>query len=158
METFSEEKIDAVDFGILERLSRDGRATWADLADELGLTAPAVAQRVRRLVERGVIRDFVARIAPTVFAPVSAFVELSLEDAGEHARFRKAVESLDAVEECHRIASSHHYLLKVRARDAAHLDRIVSTELPKLAKSARASVATVLGTVKEAAFRPGKGD
>lgn len=161
METLSEEKIDTVDFGILERLSRDGRATWADLADELGLTAPAVAQRVRRLVERGVIRDFVARIAPSVFAPVLAFVELTLEDAGEHARFRKAVEGCETVEECHRIAAAHHYLLKVRARDAEHLDRIVSAELLKLAKGARVGVAMVLGTVKEAVMRPlaaSKGD
>jgi DNA-binding Lrp family transcriptional regulator len=50
--------MDATDLSILRQLMRDGRATWADLAVDLGLTAPAIAQRVRRLQDRGIIRHF----------------------------------------------------------------------------------------------------
>ncbi|MEO6350085.1 MAG: AsnC family transcriptional regulator, partial [Candidatus Limnocylindrales bacterium] len=54
--------MDYIDVRIVDDLMRRGRATWADLAGKLGLTAPAIAQRVRRLEERGLIRGYAALV------------------------------------------------------------------------------------------------
>ena len=56
--SFRSQLMDVRNLSILRHLMRDGRATWADLAVDLGLTAPAIAQRVRRLQDRGIIRHF----------------------------------------------------------------------------------------------------
>lgn len=53
---------DEIDLKLIGRLSRDGRATWVSPAQETGLTPPAIATRVRQLVERGVIRQFAEQI------------------------------------------------------------------------------------------------
>src|SRR4029450_857376 len=82
------ESVDSVDRTILRTLMVDGRATWADLAVELGLTAPAIAQRVRRLQDRGLIRQFAALVAPDQFAPISAFVSVALTSPDAHVAFQ----------------------------------------------------------------------
>jgi Lrp/AsnC family leucine-responsive transcriptional regulator len=94
-------ELDSVDLRLLSRLMRQGRATWSDLAEELGLTAPAIAQRVRRLEERGVIRQFAAVVSPDALAPVCAFVAGSASIGPISATACAAhVQSLEAVQEC----------------------------------------------------------
>ena len=78
-------EIDATDLRLLRRLVTDGRATWADLAVETDMTAPGVAQRVRRLRERGVLRGFAALIDPQAVAPICAFVSIALDGSRGHA-------------------------------------------------------------------------
>jgi Lrp/AsnC family leucine-responsive transcriptional regulator len=147
------ESIDPTDRSILSRLMHDGRATWADLAADLDLTAPAIAQRVRRLQERGIIRQFAAWVAPGPLGNISALVTSRVERPEGHARFREAVEKLDEVQECYQVAGEQGYVLKVRCSSLAHLGELVSSVLPKLgAKDARASV--VLATIKESPVIP----
>jgi Lrp/AsnC family transcriptional regulator, leucine-responsive regulatory protein len=146
--------IDTIDLGILGRLSRDGRASWAGLAGELGLTAPAIAARVRRLVDRGVIRQFAAWISPGSTGAVTAFVEVTFDHPDAHDPFRQAVGRLVAVQECHRIAGGAEYLLKVRARSADELEALLATVLPRTARGATLRVAMVLSTVKESPVFP----
>ena len=78
---------------------RQGRATWADLADELGLTAPAIAQRVRRIEDRGVIQQFAAWVAPEAVAPVAAFVSLRCERSDGRDQLRRRLNELEQVQE-----------------------------------------------------------
>lgn len=146
--------IDTVDLGILGRLSREGRASWAGLASELGLTAPAVAARVRRLVDRGVIRQFAAWISPASTGAVTAFVEVTFDHLESHEQFRQAIGRLVAVQECHRIAGGAQYLLKVRARSAAELESLLAAVLPRAAPGATLRVSMVLATVKESPVFP----
>jgi Lrp/AsnC family leucine-responsive transcriptional regulator len=89
--------IDDVDLRILGRLSRDGRATWISLAQEMGLTPPAIAARVRRLVDRGVIRQFAACVDPAAVGAITAFVDVTFGDADGHDHFRQAVGRLVAI-------------------------------------------------------------
>jgi Lrp/AsnC family leucine-responsive transcriptional regulator len=149
--------LDGIDLGILGRLAREGRATWADLADELGLTAPAIAARVRRLVDTGVIRQFTAWISPAAVGAVTAFVDVTF-DAREglegHDELRQAIGRLVAVQECHRIAGDAQYLLKVRTRSVEELESLLATVLPKAARGASLRVSMVLSTVKESPIFP----
>jgi Lrp/AsnC family leucine-responsive transcriptional regulator len=142
--------MDATDRSILRTLMQDGRATWADLAVELGLTAPAIAQRVRRLQERGIIRHFAAVAAPERLAPVSAFVRLTATDPS----FREAVSGLDFIQECHQTSGDFDYLLKVRCRSLAHLSDLVSTVLPQVSGSGHISSTVILATIKESTVLP----
>jgi Lrp/AsnC family transcriptional regulator, leucine-responsive regulatory protein len=146
--------VDALDLGIVYHLMRDGRATWADLAVELGLTAPAIAQRVRRLQDRGVIRQFSAIVAPELFVPVSAFVGVTVASVDAHARFQRGIAELDMVQECHQVLGADDYLLKVRCASLAQLAELVSNVLPRLAGGGRARSTVILSTVKESAILP----
>jgi Lrp/AsnC family leucine-responsive transcriptional regulator len=139
---------------LLGRLSRDGRATWAELAAAIGLTPPAVAARVRRLVDSGVIRQFAALVQPDAVAAVTAFVEVTFEDPQARDDFRQVVGRLVAVQECHRIAGRAEYLVKIRARSASELEGLLTTVLPRAARGASFRVSMVLGTVKESTVFP----
>ncbi|HLZ27729.1 MAG TPA: Lrp/AsnC family transcriptional regulator [Chloroflexota bacterium] len=133
---------------------RDGRATWADLAVELGLTAPAIAQRVRRLQDRGIIRHFGVWLDTDELVPVSAFVAVSVGAPAGHAVFQHAVTRLDAVQECHQVTGDHDYLLKVRCASINHLATLVTDTLPRMTGGGRVSSTVILSTVKDSASLP----
>jgi Lrp/AsnC family transcriptional regulator, leucine-responsive regulatory protein len=145
-------EIDAVDLRLLRRLATDGRATWADLAVETDMTAPGVAQRVRRLRERGVLRGFAALVAPEAVAPICAFVSIALDGSRDHAAFRDAVRALPEAQECHHVAGDADYLVKLRCRSLGHLEQVLVEGLPE---SVRTTV--VVSTVKEEPLTPEEG-
>jgi Lrp/AsnC family leucine-responsive transcriptional regulator len=147
-------RLDAIDMGLLGRLAREGRATWSDLGLEFGLTPPAVAARVRRLVANDVIRQFTAWIAPGAVQAITAFVTVSFDDPDGHEAFRQAVSRLLAVQECHRVAGDAHYLLKVRARSGEELEHLLTSVLPATARTALWRTMLVLRTVKESPVFP----
>ena len=120
-------EIDTLDLRLLRRLATDGRATWADLAVETDMTAPGVAQRVRRLRERGILRGFAALIAPEAVAPICAFVSIALDGSRDHAAFRTAMQGMPEVQECHHVAGADSYLMTVVARDLADLERFLAS-------------------------------
>jgi Lrp/AsnC family leucine-responsive transcriptional regulator len=147
-------EIDAIDLRLLRRLVGDGRATWADLAVETDMTAPGVAQRVRRLRERGVIRGFAALIAPQSIAPICAFVSVALEGARGHAAFREAVRAMPEAQECHHVAGDADYLVKLRCRSLEHLEELLGERLPALGGVRTARATVVVSTVKEEPLMP----
>jgi Lrp/AsnC family leucine-responsive transcriptional regulator len=147
-------KLDDVDLVILGRLSRSGRVTWADLAQELGLTPPAIAARVKRLIDRSVIRQFAAWISPAAVGAVTAFVDVTFDDPSGHDDFRQTVGRLVAIQECHRIAGTAQYLLKVRARSSDDLESLLANILPRAARGASVRVSMVLSTIKESPIFP----
>lgn len=148
------QRLDAVDLGLLARLGRDGRASWVELATVFSLTPPAIAARVRRLVDRGVIRQFAAWLSPDALGALTALVEVTFDTSDGHDEFKQAVGRLMAVQECHRIAGSAQYMLKVRARSTAELDSLLSTVLPAVARGAAFRVSMVLATIKESPIFP----
>ncbi len=107
--------LDSVDVRILALLQRDARITMRRLGEEVGLSAPAAAERVRRLEDRGVIRGYRADVAPArVGLPIVAFVTVALPYPGRSpGAFERHVERLDSVTECYRITGEDAYLLKV---------------------------------------------
>ena len=124
------------------------------MATEVGLTPPAVATRIRRLEERGLIRQFAACISAAGIGATTAFVDVTFEDADGHDEFKSAMGRLMAVQECHRLAGSAHYLLKVRTRSTEELDALLTTVLPRVARGASVRVSMVLSTIKESPVFP----
>jgi len=148
-------KIDDLDRQLLGRLMRDGRATWSDLANDVGITAPAIAQRVRRMEQSGVVRGFAAIVDPAGIAPVAAFVTLRPGPGDDHTFVAERVVKLAAVQECHYLAGDDGYLLKVRCRSVEELDRLVRHTLRELAPAAVISTQVILATAKESPVVPG---
>ena len=148
-------EIDAVDLRLLRRLAANGRATWADLAVETDMTAPGVAQRVRRLRERGVLRGFTALIAPEAVAPICAFVSVALDASrGTHAAFRAAMRAMPEVQECHHVAGDADYLVKLRCRSLEHLEALLGERLPEVPGVRTARTTVVVSTIKEEPVAP----
>jgi len=147
--------LQALDSKAIRLLMERGRATWSDLAQHLGLSAPAAADRVRRLEERGVIRGYAALVDPEAAGyPLSAFVAIILDRPDRRVAFLKRVESLVQVTECHHVAGGDDYLLKVRCRNTQDLDRLLVESLKTIPGVVRTRTTIVLSTAKESVVMP----
>ena len=150
--------LDAIDSKAIAALQEDGRASWADLGTALGLSAPAAAERVRKLVDGGIIRGFTAVLDPeTAGFPVLAFVAVTLEAQGKRAAFLDAVRRHALIQECHHVAGDDDFLLKVRARSLSELESVLADELKGRLGIARTRTTIVLGTAKETTRPAGRG-
>ncbi|MQR97189.1 Lrp/AsnC family transcriptional regulator [Fictibacillus phosphorivorans] len=142
--------MDTFDKKLICLLQENARMKWADLAAQVGLSAPATAERVNRLMENGVIKGFAARIdAEKVGSELTAFVAVSLERPEHRAPFLARIEELIEVMECHHIAGEDDYLLKIRSRNTKDLDRIISYEIKGLTGVVRTKTTIVMDTTKE---------
>jgi Lrp/AsnC family leucine-responsive transcriptional regulator len=146
---------DGLDLRALRHLQRCGRATWAELAGILGLSAPAAAERVHRLEERGAIRGFAALLAPEAAGcGLLAFIAVTLERPRHRAAFLARVQELPEILECHHVAGDDDYLLKVRCRGARDLDRLLIEGVKSLPGVVRTRTTMALATVKETTELP----
>ena len=144
--------IDEQDRIILERLTVDARVSWAELAAELGLSAPAVAERVKRLKQRGLIRGFHAILdPPSLGLSLTAFIAVTLTHPRDRDAFLLVVRKQGEVKEAHHLAGEDDYLLKVYCRDTAHLEHFLTDILKSVPGVQRTRTSIVLGTAKELA-------
>jgi Lrp/AsnC family leucine-responsive transcriptional regulator len=142
--------LDAKDWKTLELISHNGRLSWADLATELGLSAPAATDRVHRLEELGVIRGYAALVDPAaVGLGLLAFLGVVMEHPKYRARFLTLIRSLDEVLECHHVTGDFDYLLKVRCRDTEALERLISDGLKGIRALVRTRTMIALSSIKE---------
>jgi len=147
--------IDALDWQILSQLERHARMTWAELANQLGVSPPAAADRVRKLEEAGVIRGYLTQIdAHRVGYDLTAFIAVTLEHPRDRDGFLAEVDSNPAIQECHHIAGDGDYLLKVRCRGTQGLERLITHQLKELPGVAQTRTTIVLSTVKETIALP----
>ena len=150
-----ESQLDSLDRKVLEFLVRNGRATWAELGQLLGLSAPSAAERVRKLEQRGVIRGYAALIDPaSVGRPLTAYISVSLASHRNRAAFLRAIAKMEQVAECHHVAGDDDYLLKVRCRGTQDLDHLLARELKEKLGVARTRTTIVLSTAKESVRVP----
>jgi Lrp/AsnC family leucine-responsive transcriptional regulator len=149
------ESLTSLDRKALKLLMRNGRATWAELGQFLGLSAPSAAERVRKLEQRGVIRGYAALIDPaSVGRPLTAYISVSLASHRNRAAFLRAIAKMEQVAECHHVAGDDDYLLKVRCRGTDDLDHLLAKELKEKLGVARTRTTIVLSTAKESVRVP----
>jgi Lrp/AsnC family leucine-responsive transcriptional regulator len=146
--------MDAIDVTILRRLMERARTTWAELGSLLGLSAPAAADRVRKLEEAGVIRGYAAIVDPDAAGcGLGAFISVTLERSDDRGAFLDTVRSLPEVLECHHVAGAEDYILKVRCADTRGLERLISDGL-KSVPGVRTRTAVILSTARETHILP----
>ncbi len=137
--------LDAMSRGILRELQDDARLSFSELGRRVGLSTPAVVERVRRLEEAGIIAGYPVRLdAKRLGYAVTAFVSLTTERAG-HQKVRALAMALPEVMECHHMTGDASFLIKVRARSVEHLERVVE----RFSEVGRTSTAIALSTYLE---------
>lgn len=142
--------MDSTDLEILDSLVFDGRMTFSDLAERIGLSGPSTAERVRRLEATGVITSYTAVLDPeAVSAELAAFVSVALESPAARSAFLAAVTDEASVLEVHHVAGDGDYLLKIRCSGTRELERIVSERIKGVPGVARTSTTVVLSTLFE---------
>jgi len=116
-------ELDAIDRQLLAILRDDGRATHAAMAKTVGLSAPAVGERVRKLETSGVIRGFRAVIDPAaVGLGICAFVAITPQPRKSATDLVARLLSLPEIEELHAVAGTYAYIAKVHVTDTPALD------------------------------------
>ena len=147
--------MDEIDLSIISELMPQGRLTWAELAQRVGLSAPGLMDRIRRLEERKVIKGYRTIVDPEAIGlMITAFVAVSLEKPTHRSAFLKRIKQLPEVQECHHVAGEDDYLIKLRCLSTRHLDQTVSVGLRSLAGVVRTRITIVLGTEKETSDLP----
>jgi Lrp/AsnC family transcriptional regulator, leucine-responsive regulatory protein len=115
-----------VDRALLSALARDGRASYTDLAERVGLSVSAVHQRVRRLEQRGLITGYAAKVdARAVGLPLTAFVSITPIDVSQADDAPSLLAHLPAIEACHSVAGVESYVLKVRVASPDALEALL---------------------------------
>jgi Lrp/AsnC family leucine-responsive transcriptional regulator len=148
----TDDTLDAIDTRILSELAGDGRMTITELARRVHLSKTPCQARVRRLEADGYILGYRAVINPRRLGlPHVVFVEVKLSDtrAAALAAFNKAVRALPQVEQCHMIASSFDYLLKVRTKDIGAYRAFMGDKLSALPHVAHTSTHVSMEPVKD---------
>jgi len=140
-----------MDWKLISHLEQDGRQSFAELGDKVGLSKSPCWTRVRNLEQSGVIEGYGARLDPTALRlAVQSFVDVQIELDG-HAAFEAAVMDHPAIFECHTVAGDNDYLLRIFARSMEHLDRLLRHDLSKLPGVKRLSSSLCMTTIKRRA-------
>lgn len=117
--------IDTLDERIIDELQTNGRLTMKSLAEHVGLSSPAMIERVRRLEERGVMAGYRGIVAPAAIGrPLTAIIRAEV-DRGAIEAFVAAITTDPSVVEAHRTSGLVNFVLKVHVADAAALEQLI---------------------------------
>ena len=142
--------MDSIDLGILETLQANGRATAASIGQKVGITVPAVLERMKKLTRNGIILQYTIRVnRPKLGRGLLAFVYVQLDHPRYVTTFRQQVIGYACVLECHHIAGAYDYLLKVAVENTTTLEQFLTGQLKTLAGVAQTNTQIVLTTLKE---------
>lgn len=118
-------QIDAIGWNILELLQENARLSYREIGEAVGLTAPAVAERVRRMEDAGILKGYHAEVdLNKVGLPIQAFV-LITNSATQALRFRTSVHDFPEVMECYCITGSESYIVKVAVTSVPRLEQLL---------------------------------
>ena len=143
--------MDQLDRRLLRLLQKDGRMPNVELARQAHLSPPATHERVRRLVQDGIIEGYTVRLNPAKLdRALLVFVEVTLDhtSAGIFERFATAVRDTPEIMECHMVAGGFDYLIKLRVRDMAAFRAFLGTTLLSLPGIRQTHTYTVMEEVK----------
>ncbi len=147
--------MDQYDKKILRVLSSDGRIPVTELAARVGLSKTPCQVRLKKLINDGYIHGFRAVLNPAKLgAEQVVFVEVRLTDTTEKAltAFNAAVQAVPEIEQCHMIAGSFDYLLKIRTQDMQRYREVLGTVVSTLPYVAGSSTHVSMQSVKDDAF------
>ncbi len=142
------------DLKLIRQLMANARSTWAELGTLIGLSAPAAADRVRKLEESGVIKGYAAIVDPeAIGCGLAALISLTIENPEYRPAVIKKIGELAEILECHHVAGDVDYILKVRCAGTRGLERLISDEL-KAFPGVKTKTTVILSTVKETPILP----
>lgn len=130
--------LDRIDRALLELLMEDCKQSLATLGEKVGLSPPAVLERVRKLEESGVVRGYHAQVDPRgVDLDIGAFIGVGIDHPRSIVTFEKKITDMPEVLECHHVTGRHTLMLKVRTENTESLHTLIGRirELPGVART-----------------------
>ena len=122
--------IDVIDWKIIKEMQINARITFAELGRRVGLTTPAVIERVRKLEDAKIITGYRAVVDPSkVGFPVTAFIRMSISGI-DYSHIIEVAERSSEVLECHRGTGGDSFILKVAVSDVEHLQNLIDRLTP----------------------------
>ena len=117
--------MDQTDLRIISILQHDGRISMKELGKKVSLSPPAVAERVKKLEEKGVIERYKAVINSTkIGKPISVLINASIKPENQE-EFLKFARSSDEIVECHHVTGPHSMIIRAYLREMTHLEELV---------------------------------
>jgi len=142
--------MDAIDVSILNMLQKNGREAHSNIAKAVGLSAPSVSERIKKLCNDGIIKRYVAVLnEKKIGKELTAFVNVYISNPTFEESFRVEVSKLDEILECHHVTGDYSYLLKVKTKNTASLENIISKKIRSIPGVARTLTNVVLSSIKE---------
>jgi len=136
--------LDDIGWKILAELQQNARISFTELGRIVGLSTPAVTERIHKMEEAGIIVGYRAQIDPAkVGLPILAFVNVKV--GGENlVRFMEVSATHPEVLECHRVTGAESFLLKVAVADVSHLEKLLDALMPYVATTTSMVLSTAL--------------
>lgn len=120
-------ELDEIDLGILSLLQDNCRISLAKIGEQVGLSAPSVIERVKKLEDVGLIRGYHALLdAKRLGMDVTAFIGVSINHPRSISRFEEEVSTIDDVLECHHVTGEYTLLLKAKTLNTSSLENLIS--------------------------------
>lgn len=142
-------ELDAIDLAILALLQENCKLPLAKIGEQVGLSAPSVIERVKKLEDHGIIRGYRAVLdARRLGKDVTAFIGVCMGDAKRIGDFEQEVAKLPEVLECHHVTGQHTFLLKVKTENTSTLERLIRA-IRSIAGVERTETMVVLSTNME---------
>lgn len=119
------EDLDQVNIRVLEELQRDPRVTMSELGRRVGMSSPAVTERVRRLEDAGVIQGYRLEVNPAALGlPITAYIRIR-PSPGQLSKIAELAQQIPEVVECHRVTGEDCFILKAHIPAIDQLDRLL---------------------------------
>ena len=119
--------LDAIDRQVVAALQADAKISLKSVGEQVGLTAPAVMERVRKLENAGIITGYHACVdARAMGLDIAAFIGVSVYDPARLSDIENWVEAMPQIMECHHVTGGHTLLLKVKVKNTYSLERLIS--------------------------------
>lgn len=117
-------KIDAINWKILEMLQTNARVALKEMANEVGLSSPTVAERIQKLEDTGVIQSYQAKInLDRLGYSLGVYITIKIR-FGQTQRFEDFIKTVPEISECHKLTGRDCMLLRGMVRDPKHLEEL----------------------------------
>jgi len=134
--------IDEINMKILRKLQMNARFTFSEIGRRVGLSSPAVAERIYKMEESGIINGYHADINPNTFEHnIMAFITLTTQPE-KYTKIYSFAEKENEIVECHHISGKESLILKVASSSISHLDSVVE----RLSKFGKTKTSIVLSS------------
>jgi Lrp/AsnC family leucine-responsive transcriptional regulator len=121
-----EKLLDDTGWQLLRALQQNARLSYSELGQRVGLSSPAVAERIRRMEDAGIISGYHVEINRSKLGyPITAIIRMSTSPGDQCTRFATFVQEIPEVLECYRVTGSDSLIMKVMASSVEHLESLI---------------------------------
>lgn len=142
--------MDKIDLKIIQLLKENSRTTCSEISKKVLLSVPAVAERLRKLEEENIIKQYTLRLnRKKLDLNILAFVLVSIERLEDTSALRELVKKSEWILECHHITGEYNYLLKLAAENTEKLEIYITEVLQKIKGVTKTNTIITLYNLKE---------